>query len=251
MVPLRGVIADIDGVVVDSPHERAWRESLRALMEGEWSSVRHRTTWAPDAFTHAVYQQVVAGRPRLAGARAALEHFGVPDADRRAPVLAAQKDAMITRLIDAGGFRAHPDALRFLVDAKDAGMRLAAASSSQHARALLARVSLEGVGERSGLSALDLFDVDVSGRAFARGKPDPEMFLTAAAELGVAPGDALVLEDAPAGITAARAAGMVAVGIARGGETELLASTGADVVVTTLDEIDRAALRRGVLAVAA
>ena len=68
---------------------------------------------------------------------------------------------------------------------------------------------------------------------------------------GVEPADAMVLEDAPAGITAARAAGMLAVGIARAGESHLLTAAGADVVLVTLDEVDREALRRGVLAVAA
>jgi hypothetical protein len=40
----QGVIFDVDGVLVDSPHELAWRESLRTLMEGEWREVRDQTT---------------------------------------------------------------------------------------------------------------------------------------------------------------------------------------------------------------
>jgi beta-phosphoglucomutase-like phosphatase (HAD superfamily) len=91
----------------------------------------------------------------------------------------------------------------------------------------------------------DLFDVDVSGRDFARGKPDPEMFLTAARELGVAPSVSFVVEDAPAGITAAKAGRMSAIGIARAHDADLLAGAGADVVVTSLDDIDLAALARG------
>ena len=46
-----GAIFDIDGVLVDSPHEEAWRESLRELMEGEWSDIRDQTTWSPEART--------------------------------------------------------------------------------------------------------------------------------------------------------------------------------------------------------
>jgi beta-phosphoglucomutase len=76
----RGGIFDVDGVLVDSPHDRAWRDALRELMDGEWRDIRDRTSYSPERFTPAVYQQVMAGMPRLAGARAALEYFGVPGA---------------------------------------------------------------------------------------------------------------------------------------------------------------------------
>ncbi len=58
------------------------------------------------------------------------------------------------------------------------------------------------------LGLLDLFPVLVGAEDYARGKPDPEPFLTAASRLGVAPADCLVFEDAEAGIASARAAGM-------------------------------------------
>ena len=66
---------------------------------------------------------------------------------------------------------------------------------------------------RPGQTLLDYFDVDVSGRDFARGKPDPEIFLTAAHELGVEPRYAMVIEDASSGVQAAKAGGMAAIGI--------------------------------------
>jgi beta-phosphoglucomutase len=40
----RGAIFDVDGVLVDSPHEKAWRQSLRELMESDWADIRDRTT---------------------------------------------------------------------------------------------------------------------------------------------------------------------------------------------------------------
>jgi beta-phosphoglucomutase-like phosphatase (HAD superfamily) len=101
---------------------------------------------------------------------------------------------------------------------------------------------------RPGLSLLGYFDVDLSGRDFAHGKPDPEIFLTAAHELGVEPGQAVVLEDAAAGVQAAKAGGMTAIGIARADDTQLLAAAGADIVVTTLDDVDTATLAAGRLA---
>jgi beta-phosphoglucomutase-like phosphatase (HAD superfamily) len=92
---------------------------------------------------------------------------------------------------------------------------------------------------------LDVFDADVSGRDFRRGKPHPDMFLAAARELRVAPDEAVVVEDAVAGVAAAKAGGMAALGVARADDVALLAAAGADLVVTTLDDVDTAALPHG------
>lgn len=229
-----GGIFDVDGVLVDSPHEAAWREALRGLMEAEWSEIRDRTRWSPDAFTPRVYQQVMSGRPRMTGSRAALEHFGVPGAAERAAAYAERKQAVLTELVDAGRFEAYPDAVRFVLAVRAAGIRIAAASSSKNARLFLGGIRLDGPDR----SLLDLFDADVSGRDFAHGKPHPEIFLTAAAELGVPPARCFVVEDAASGIEAARAGGMAGLGVARADDEALLSGAGADLVVTSLDEVD-------------
>ncbi len=255
--PFQGAIFDVDGVLVDSPHEKAWRESLRELMESDWSDIRGRTSWFPEAFTSSVYHQHMSGKPRMSGACAALEYFAVPDADVRAAEYAQRKQAMVVRLIEAGDFTAYPDALRFIIAVKDAGLRVAAASSSKNAGLFLRQIRLDTFAQqaritstsvRPGVSLLAFFDVDVSGRDFTHGKPHPEMFLTAAGELGVAPEHAIVIEDASAGVQAAKAGGMAALGIARADDEDLLAAAGADVVVTTLDDVDVGALTDGRLA---
>jgi beta-phosphoglucomutase-like phosphatase (HAD superfamily) len=255
----RGAIFDVDGVLVDSPHEKAWRESLRELMEGEWSDIRDHTTWSPEAFTPQVYQEEMSGKPRMSGARAVLEYFHVPDDDdRRVAEYAERKQAMVVRLIGAGDFTAYPDALRFIIAVKDEGLRVAAASSSKNAKLFMRKIRLDTFAEaqgissasvRPGLTLLDYFDADVSGRDFRRGKPDPEMFLTAAQELGVAPQESIVLEDAVAGVEAAKAGGMGAIGIARADDADLLARGGADIVVVTLDDVDLTSLSKGRLAI--
>ena len=117
----RGAIFDVDGVLVDSPHELAWRESFRVLMETEWRDIRDQTSWTAERFTPAVYQQVMAGKPRMAGARAALEYFGVPKVEARAERYAAAKQEQIVRLIEEGRFMAFPDALRFILAVKHRG----------------------------------------------------------------------------------------------------------------------------------
>ena len=74
------------------------------------------------------------------------------------------------------------------------------------------------------------------------------MFLTAAQELAIPPEQNFVIEDADVGVQAAKAGNMAALGLARADDAEVLAAAGADVVVTTLDDIDLAALSDGRLA---
>src|SRR5262249_30075655 len=167
MPKFQGAIFDVDGVLVDSPHQKAWRESLRELMDNEWSDIRDQTMWSPRAFTPHVYQTEISGKPRMNGARAALEYFQVPDAGTRAGEYAARKQMMVIRLIEAGDFTAYPDALRFIIAVKDAGIQAAAASSSKNAGLFLRQIRLDSFAQdhgiaspslRPGLTLLDFFD---------------------------------------------------------------------------------------------
>jgi beta-phosphoglucomutase-like phosphatase (HAD superfamily) len=99
-----------------------------------------------------------------------------------------------------------------------------------------------------GLTLLEFFDADISGRDFAQGKPHPEIFLTGADELGVPPTECFVVEDAVSGIQAAKAGRMAALGLSRADDEDLLAAAEPDVLVTSLDDVDLAALREGRLA---
>jgi beta-phosphoglucomutase len=226
---LRAAIFDVDGVLVASPHEQAWREALAGYAD-------------PTRFTTAFYQANVAGKARLEGARSTLEQLGVADAANRAQAYAALKQELIDRLIDEGSFEAFPDAVRLAAALHTAGLRLALASSSKNADAMLRQLTLP-----DGRTLLSIFEADLSGRDVPCGKPDPALFLLAADALGISPAQCLVVEDAPAGIKAARAGGMAALGIARLGDEELLLAAGADLVVTSLDQLDVAAVPGGVL----
>jgi beta-phosphoglucomutase-like phosphatase (HAD superfamily) len=226
---LRGAIFDVDGVLVASPHERAWREALAGFAD-------------PARFTTEFYQAYVAGKPRLDGARATLERLGVPDAAARVTEYATKKQALIDRFIGEGSFDAFPDAVRLAVALRAAGLKLALASSSKNVGPMLRRLTVPDGG-----TLLSIFDADTSGRDLPRGKPDPAIFLLASQALGVRPADCLVVEDAPSGIKAARAGGMAALGVARLGDEELLRAAEADLVVTSLDQVDVAAIAEGVL----
>jgi beta-phosphoglucomutase len=216
---LTACIFDVDGVLLASPHERAWREALRGFAD-------------PDRFTTAMYQAQVAGKPRLDGARAALEALGVPDAANQAVVYADRKQQLLEELIRSGGVKAFPDALRFVEALAALGWPMAVASSSKNAREMMEPIRLD-----SGRKLLDVFGAGVCGRDLPRGKPDPEIFLLAASELGVAPAHCFVVEDAPVGIEAARAGHMLALGVARLDDAAGLLAAGADLVVTSLDDV--------------
>jgi beta-phosphoglucomutase-like phosphatase (HAD superfamily) len=250
----QGAIFDVDGVLVDSPHERAWREALRDLMEHDWSDVRERTTYTPERFTPAVYQAVMAGKPRLSGARAALEYFEVPGAEARSREYGERKQRRVIGLIEAGEFHAFADALRFVLAVKSRRIPVAVASSSKNAGLFLTRIRLDAFADehglpydfiREGMTLQDLFDADISGRDFEHGKPHPMIFLTAAEELGQPPSACFVVEDASSGVQAAKAGGMAALGVARLHDQALLNQAGADLVVTSLDDVSVGALGLG------
>jgi beta-phosphoglucomutase-like phosphatase (HAD superfamily) len=216
---LTGAIFDVDGVLLASPHERAWREALEGFAD-------------PARFTSDMYEDEVAGKPRLAGAVAALKALGVPNAAGRAADYAERKQKRLEELIHAGCVSAFPDALRLVQAIAALGWPMAAASSSKNANGMMKAIRLP-----SGKSLLDMFTVDVPGWDLPRGKPDPAIFLLAAKELKMEPASCFVAEDAPAGMQAARAGGMTALGVARRGDEAVLWAAGADVVVTSLDEV--------------
>lgn len=220
-------IFDVDGVLLASPHERAWREAL-----GDPADEAR--------FTTAMYQSQVAGKPRFAGALAALQALGRPDADQQAADYAQRKQRRLEELIHAGAVKAFPDALRFVRAVMALGWPMAVASSSKNAKEMMKRVRLD-----ADHSLLDVFASNVCGRDLKQGKPNPEIFLLAAADLPAAPGNCFVVEDSPAGIEAACAGGMTGLAVARLHDAASLRAAGASLVVTSLDEVSIEELARG------
>jgi HAD superfamily hydrolase (TIGR01509 family) len=227
VTPIEAVIFDIDGVLVDSPHERAWRAALADFTD-------------PARLTAELYQAHIAGKPRLDGARSALEQLGVPNAASRAESYAATKQQLLAAMIEARDFTVFPDAVAFLLAIRARGLRVAAASSSKNANRMMELIQLP-----TGGTLRDAFDANLCGREVHRGKPDPEIFLAAATELQVAPVRCLVVEDAGVGIAAGRAAGMRTLGVARRGDADLLRAAAAELVVTSLARVAVDGLREG------
>jgi sugar-phosphatase len=124
---------------------------------------------------------------------------------------------------DVAGLRAIPGAAEALLALRED--RVAVVTSATRA---LATARLRAVGLTPPAVVVHAEDV-------SRGKPDPEGYLTAAARLGVDPAEALVVEDAPPGVEAGRAAGAAVVGVTSTHAAAELAA--ADVVIATLEEL--------------
>ncbi|MNW54660.1 Beta-phosphoglucomutase [compost metagenome] len=114
-----------------------------------------------------------------------------------------------------------PGALEFLQECRDNGLKVALGSASKNAMTIL---------NNTGITPY--FDAIIDGTRTTAAKPDPEVFTLGAAEVGAAPEECVVFEDAEAGIEAARRAGMHCVGI---GSAETLGK--ADFVVSSLGDM--------------
>lgn len=205
---LKGIIFDLDGVLVDTvpAHMRAWQR----LFDEEGYP-----------FDERAYREKVDGRPREDGVRAVM-------ADAREDrVLAAarRKEGYFRDLIKSGGIRVFDGSLAFLNACRALDYRLATASSSRNVRYIL---------EQAGIA--EYFTAVIGGDEVERGKPDPGIFLMAAAQMGLDASSCLVIEDAALGVQAAKAGGFYCVGIDRTGDGSQL--VGADKIAADLGEID-------------
>ena len=247
------VVFDVDGVLVDSPHERAWKEALAGLASGDWRELVPSTRYRPEAFDTATYQQFAAGKPRLRGAQAILDYFAFPEAEIRALVYAREKQRRFRELIAEGAFQPFPDALRLVTALRRQDVQLAAASSSKNANDMMKQIRIHARPAKAqrlsepaeGATLIDCFAANVCGYDVPKGKPAPDLFLAAAAALAVDPTDCVVIEDAPAGVAAAKNGGMKAIGIARLHDEAMLSASGADLIVSSLDEVAIDALLAG------
>jgi beta-phosphoglucomutase family hydrolase len=138
--------------------------------------------------------------------------------------LAEQKEEAFRRLV-RGQVQPLPGATELVHSARDAGIKQSIVSSTPRANIELMLQSL---------ALYDCFDAIVGEAEAAKGKPDPEGFLVAASRLGVAPADCVVIEDAPEGIAAGKAAGMRCIGVTTTRPAEKLWQ--ADVVVESLED---------------
>jgi beta-phosphoglucomutase-like phosphatase (HAD superfamily) len=221
---LTAAIFDVDGVLLALPHEQARRGALFGLAD-------------PARSTTAMYQAKVAGKRRNSDALAALQAPGVAETGGKADAYPARNRARLEAMIADGQVDAFPHALRLVATFSVLGWPMAVASSSNNARGRLRQARCA-----DGRGLLGLLEVNVCGRNLPRGGSRPENFQVAAKEPNKILGECFVAEAAPAGIEAARAGGMVALGVAWLNDQAGLRAARADLVVTTLDDVSLTAL---------
>jgi len=236
-------VFDLDGVLTTSAdtHVAAWSETFdRFLLE---QADRHHRPFIAFDRRHD-YEDFVAGRPRLDGVRVFLASRGIslpegdPDDPPGAPTvhgLANRKNRLLQQHLAREGLAALGGSRCYLQAAGMAGLSRAVVSASANTVTFL---------ERAGLA--DLVDLRVDGTTIdaegLRPKPAPDMLLAVCRRLEIEPRRVAAFETIPAGVTAARVAGVaLAVGVDRSGEAELLRASDVDLVVNDLTELLAAA----------
>ncbi|MFZ1131343.1 MAG: HAD family phosphatase [Terriglobales bacterium] len=203
----RAVLWDMDGTLVDSEefHWVAWQKS----MADEGIAITR------EQFLASFGQRNDAIVPRWLGAAATAE---------RVEKIANAKEERYRDLVRRNGMSPLPGVANWLRRLHEEGWQQAIASSAP-------RANIEVVLEA--LSAGYFFRAIVSAEDVHRGKPDPEVFLTAAARVGALPDRCIVVEDAIAGVEGARNAGMRSIGISHDGK-----HLPADIVVQSVALLD-------------
>ncbi|WP_346949709.1 beta-phosphoglucomutase [Dyella sp.] len=187
--PLAAVIFDLDGVIADTAvvHDAAWRRLAEEAGLPFDASIGER----------------LKGVDRMGSLEILLERAGRTYSDEEKHALGERKNDYYREQIQRfGPDQLLPGAREAIAAVRAAGLKVGLASASRNAPLLLER-----------LGVAHLFDYIVDAARIQRSKPDPEIFLAAAAGLGVAPAACLGVEDAAAGVASIHAAGMAAVGI--------------------------------------
>ena len=208
MSNIKACIFDLDGVIVDTAvyHYKAWKRLANEL----------GFDFSEEA------NEKLKGVSRVRSLELILQWGGVTKTKAEQDELAAKKNAwyvdMISHMTPA---EILPGAREFVEDCRRAGLKIALGSASKNSGMILEKVGIT-----------DLFDVVIDGNKVTKPKPDPEVFLKGAEELGIAPAECVVFEDAIAGIEAAINGGMKSVGI---GSPDVLGE--ANLVVSGLNEM--------------
>ena len=180
----KGVIFDLDGVLchTDRFHYRAWKKVADEIGVPFDETVNRR----------------LRGVSRRESLESILEKSGETFSEERKEQIAEEKNEYYrTLLAEMTPADMEPPVREMLQELRARGIRIAVGSSSKNALFIMERLGVDRA-----------FDAVCDGTMITHSKPHPEVFLKAARALGLKPGECLVVEDAPAGMEAARAAGM-------------------------------------------
>ena len=183
------VIFDLDGVIVDTAryHYQAWK----AIADEE------------GIYFDEVINERLKGVSRMGSLQIIMEKSQRHYTQQQLQKLAAKKNSLYVRMLDSLGPEDILPGISELIDSlKDKGLKIALCSASKNVNKILDKLKIR-----------DFFDVVITGSDICKSKPDPEGFNLAAQKLGVDNKSCVVVEDAFAGIEAAKNAGMKSVGI--------------------------------------
>lgn len=211
---LEAVLFDMDGVIIDS--EPLWSKAEQQLL------ARRNLRYSPQLKT------VMMGLDSSEAVGFLIKHY---DLKESVGDVVEERNQLIAGLFREF-LRPMPHALQLVrsVHAAEIKTGLASSSPKELVDLALGRLNITG-----------LFDLILSGDQVARGKPAPDIYLTAARKLGVSHESCLVIEDAPHGVAAAKAAGMCCLAISTSASEPELAA--ADRVVGDFDQVDLALLQ--------
>lgn len=205
---VKGALFDLDGVIVDTAkyHYLAWKRLAQELGFDFTEEDNER----------------LKGVSRMRSLEILLEIGGLNFSEEKKIAMADKKNNWYVEYIaKMDQSELLKGAKEFLIELRGKGIKIALGSASKNALMIL-----------NNLNITNLFDAIVDGNKVAKAKPDPEVFLLGAKELGLEPTDCVVFEDAEAGVEAAKRAGMRAIGI---GSKDVLKQ--ADTVINGLYEM--------------
>ncbi len=233
------VIFDLDGVITDTAvlHVDSWKDTFDSYLK----ELEARGGEKFREFTHkGDYLPYVDGKPRYEGVKSFLTSRGIevpfgdlsdePDKETICG-LGNKKNEYFIKNLKTEGAELFKSTLEFIKELHKRGIKTAVASSSKNCQTILESVGIE-----------DMFQARVDGVVSVelglKGKPEADIFLRAASEIGVVPSSAVVVEDATSGVKAGRNGGFgLVLGIAREGHVEDLLNSGADIVVNDMADI--------------
>ena len=233
------VLFDLDGVLTPTAkiHALCWKRLFDSFLEQHAQNTG--TPFQPFDI-QSDYRLYVDGKPRYEGVKSFLAARGIQlpeesskptSGETSVHELGDRKDRYFDEILKTEGIEAYEGTVDLLQHLRHLGIKTAVVSSSRNCKKVLAAASITELFDT-------IMDGSVAEAMHLPGKPEPDTFLKAAAQLGVTAGRSVVVEDAIAGVQAGRKGNFgLVIGVADEGDVTALRENGADVVISSIREL--------------